>query len=54
MFKAWQKAGIFDRLVIVMHGDHGSKIDEHRAAYREYLLRRLDAPRDWVEDGSRG
>jgi hypothetical protein len=31
MFQAWQKAGIFDRLVIVMHGDHGSKISEHRA-----------------------
>ena len=29
-------------------------LDEHRAAYREYLLRRLDAPRDWVEDASRG
>ena len=29
-------------------------IGEHRAAYREYLLRRLDAPRDWVEDASRG
>jgi hypothetical protein len=31
-----------------------ASIDEHRAAYREYLLRRLDAPRDWVEDASRG
>jgi hypothetical protein len=31
MFQAWQKAGTFDRLVIVMHGDHGSKISEHRA-----------------------
>ena len=31
MFQAWQKAGIFDRLVIVMHGDHGSKISERRA-----------------------
>ncbi len=29
-------------------------IGEHRAAYRDYLLRRLDAPRDWVEDASRG
>ena len=34
MFQAWQKAGIFDRLVIVMHGDHGSKISEHRAHAR--------------------
>jgi hypothetical protein len=26
MFQAWQKAAIFDQLVIVIHGDHGSKI----------------------------
>jgi hypothetical protein len=43
MFKAWQKAGIFDRLVIVMHGDHGSKIVEHRAnADNEQKLSRAD------------
>ena len=29
-------------------------VDEHRAAYRDYFLRRLDEPRDWVEDGLRG
>jgi hypothetical protein len=29
MFQAWKRAGIFDRLVIVVHGDHGSKIREH-------------------------
>lgn len=27
--------------------------DENRAAYREYLLRRLQSPRDWVEDAVR-
>jgi hypothetical protein len=43
MFQAWQKAGIFDRLVIVMHGDHGSKIVEHRArAGNEQKLSRAD------------
>ncbi|HYC88172.1 MAG TPA: HipA family kinase [Thermoanaerobaculia bacterium] len=26
---------------------------EHRAAYRDVLLRRLDAPREWVEDAAR-
>ncbi|HUR79303.1 MAG TPA: HipA family kinase [Thermoanaerobaculia bacterium] len=31
-----------------------ASIGEHRAAYRQYLVRRLDAPRDWVEDASRG
>jgi hypothetical protein len=30
MFQEWQKAGIFDRLVIVVHGDHGSKIYQRR------------------------
>ena len=29
MFQAWKRVGIFDRLVIVVHGDHGSKIREH-------------------------
>jgi hypothetical protein len=43
MFQAWQEAGIFDRLVIVMHGDHGSKISEHRAhAKNEQELSRAD------------
>jgi hypothetical protein len=43
MFQAWQKAGIFDRLMIVMHGDHGSKILEHRAvAENEEKLSRAD------------
>jgi hypothetical protein len=43
MFQAWQKAGIFDRLVIVMHGDHGPKIVEHRArADNEHELSRAD------------
>jgi hypothetical protein len=26
--------------------------DEHRAAYREYLLHRLESPRHWVEDAA--
>jgi hypothetical protein len=30
MFQEWQKAAIFDRLVIVVHGDHGSKINQLR------------------------
>jgi hypothetical protein len=28
MFQAWQKAAIFDRLAIVVHGDHGSRIHQ--------------------------
>jgi hypothetical protein len=28
-------------------------IAEHRAAYRDVLLRRLDAPREWMEDAAR-
>jgi hypothetical protein len=28
-------------------------VDEHRAAYREYLTRRLAAPREWMEDAVR-
>jgi hypothetical protein len=28
-------------------------VREHRAAYRDYLLRRLDSPREWVEDAVR-
>ena len=31
MFQTWQKVGIYDRLTIVIHGDHGPKISEHRA-----------------------
>jgi hypothetical protein len=30
-----------------------ASVAEHRAAYRDVLLRRLDAPRDWVEDALR-
>jgi hypothetical protein len=30
-----------------------ASVAEHRAAYRDVLLRRLDAPRDWVEDAAR-
>jgi hypothetical protein len=28
MFQAWQKAAIFDGLMIIVHGDHGSKINQ--------------------------
>jgi hypothetical protein len=30
-----------------------SSIQEHRNAYRDYLLRRLESPREWVEDAIR-
>ena len=30
-----------------------ASLAEHRAAYHDYLLRRLDAPREWVEDAAR-
>lgn len=30
-----------------------ASIDEHRAAYRDYLQRRLESPREWVEDAVR-
>ena len=28
-------------------------IDEHRAAYRDYLMRRLESPGEWMEDAAR-
>jgi len=30
-----------------------SGVDEHRAAYREYLMKRLEAPREWMEEAVR-
>ena len=30
-----------------------ASIEEHRAAYRDVLLRRLEEPREWVEEGAR-
>ena len=27
-------------------------VEEHRAAYREYLMRRLESPREWMEDAA--
>jgi len=30
-----------------------ASVGEHRAGYRDYLLRRLDSPREWVEDAAR-
>jgi hypothetical protein len=37
MFQAWQKAAIFDRLVIILHGDHGSRIWERDPAAKNEL-----------------
>jgi hypothetical protein len=30
MFERWQQAGVFDRAIIILHGDHGSRIFLHR------------------------
>jgi hypothetical protein len=40
IFEEWKRAGIFDRLKIIMHGDHGSRIYLHEptAANRSKLL----------------
>jgi hypothetical protein len=45
MFQEWQKAGIFDRLVLIVHGDHGSRIsqrtphanNQHKLSHADYL-----------------
>ena len=45
MFQAWQKAAIFDRLVIVVQSDHGSKIyqrsptvkNQHKLSRADYI-----------------
>jgi hypothetical protein len=29
-----------------------ANVKEHRAAYRDYLLHRLEPPRSWVEDAA--
>lgn len=29
-----------------------ASVDQHRAAYREYLTRRLESPREWMEDAA--
>jgi hypothetical protein len=43
MFQAWQKAAIFDRLVIILHGDHGSRIYQcDPAAKNELKLSHAD------------
>jgi len=34
IFEDMQKAGIFERSIIVVHGDHGSKIGKYSALYR--------------------
>jgi hypothetical protein len=40
MFRRWQETGVFDRAVIIVHGDHGSRIYLHRpeAANRDEML----------------
>jgi hypothetical protein len=30
MFRRWQEAGVFDHAIIIIHGDHGSRIYLHR------------------------
>ncbi len=45
MFQQWQKAAIFDQLVIVVHSDHGSKItqrspgvdNQHKLSDADYM-----------------
>ncbi len=49
MFQEWQKAGIFDRLVIVVHGDHGSKI--YQRSPRVHNLQELSTS-DYVDEFS--
>ena len=47
-------AGVIDLIPASWLGDEPrfSSIDEHRAAYREYLTRRLQSPREWMEDAA--
>jgi hypothetical protein len=43
MFQEWQKAAIFDQLVIVVHSDHGSKISQrHPSASNQHKLSDAD------------
>jgi hypothetical protein len=45
MFQAWQEVAIFDRLVIILHGDHGSRIyqrdpeamNEQKLSHSDYV-----------------
>ena len=45
MLQAWQKAAILERMVIIIHGDHGSKIyqlrpsanDQNKLSHADYL-----------------
>ena len=47
-------AGVIDLIPSSWLGDEPrfSSVDEHRAAYREYLTRRLQSPRQWMEDAA--
>jgi hypothetical protein len=48
-------AGVIDLIPESWLGDEPRfpSIDEHRLAYREYLMRRLEQPRKWMEDAVR-
>lgn len=48
-------APILDAIPEAWLGDESrfASVAEHRAAYGEYLLRRLESPREWVEDAVR-
>jgi hypothetical protein len=51
-------ADVIDRVLAAIPDDwlrdepRFAKPDEHRAAYRDYLLHRLESPRHWVEDAA--
>jgi hypothetical protein len=48
-------ANVIDLIPASWLGDEPrfSSVEEHRAAYREYLMRRLQSPREWMEDAVR-
>jgi hypothetical protein len=47
--------GIVDLIPASWLGDEPlfGSVDEHRAAYRQYLMQRLEPPRQWMEDAVR-
>jgi len=51
-------ADVIDRVLAAIPDDwlgdepRFANADEHRAAYRDYLLHRLESPRHWVEDAA--
>jgi hypothetical protein len=48
-------AGVVELIPAEWLGDEPrfAAVEEHRAAYREYLMRRLESPREWMEDAVR-